>query len=144
MAKRGRKSVAAVTAPASAVERCERPDACYSLPQEAADVWRATLDALPAGFIGAEALPLLAAYARTTVSLRRLGQLIHAAEHGPDDLDAPAYLALLKAHAAQAQALKTLGTSLRLTPQSRLRAESAARRIGDHRPGPRPWETPDA
>jgi len=44
------------------------------------------------------------------------------------------------AHGQQAQTLKTLATSLRLTPQSRYKAEAAARRIGDHTTGRKPWE----
>lgn len=142
MAKRGRPSAASTTiAPAQTpVERQARPDACYSLADEGAQVWHATLEALPADWIGAESLPILAAYCRTTVSLRRIGQLIHQAEHGPGALDLAEYTILLREHARQAQVLKTLGTSLRLTPQSRLRAESAARSVVRNPKGPRPWE----
>lgn len=140
MAKRGRPSSAELTTPRPAAERQDRPDACYSLPDEAAEVWRATVEALPADWIGAEALPVLAAYCRTTVALRRLGQLVHQAEYMPGDLDLAQYSLLLRLHAQQAQTLKTLGTALRLTPQSRYKAEAAARRIGDHSTGKRPWE----
>jgi hypothetical protein len=142
MAKRGRPSSSELTTPRPPVERQDRPDACYSLPDEAAEVWKATVEALPADWIGAEALPVLAAYCRTTVSLRRLGQLIHQAEHGPGGLDLSEYALLLRLHGQQAQTLKTLATALRLTPQSRYKAETAARRIGDHSAGPRPWEMP--
>ena len=138
--KRGRPSSAEITTPRPATERQDRPDACYSLPDEAAEVWKATVEALPADWIGAEALPVLAAYCRTTVALRRLGQLVHQAETGPAPLDLTDYTSLLRAHGQQAQTLKTLATALRLTPQSRLKAESAARRIGEHNPGRRPWE----
>lgn len=82
----------------------------------------------------------LAAYCRTAVALRRLGQLIHQGEHGPDPLDLGDYSLLLRLHGQQAQTLKTLATSLRLTPQSRYKAEAAARRIGDHTGGKKPWE----
>ena len=140
MAKRGRQSSADLTTTRPVVERQDRPDACYSLPDEAAGVWKAVVEALPADWIGAEALPVLAAYCRTVVALRRLGQLIHQAEYGPGELDLAEYALLLRLHGQQAQTLKTLGTSLRLTPQSRYKAEAAARRIGDHTPGKRPWE----
>ncbi len=140
MAKRGRPSAADLTTPRAPVERQDRPDACYSLADEAAEVWQATVEALPADWIGAEALPVLAAYCRTTVAMRRLGQLIHQAEYRPGDLDLGEYSTLLKLHAQQAQALKTLATSLRLTPQSRYKAEAAARRMGNHNTGKRPWE----
>jgi hypothetical protein len=90
MGQRGPKSAAelAIAKPGK-VETTARPDACYSLPDEAAEVWQATLAALPADWIGAEALPVLAAYCRTTVALRRLGQLIHQAETEPGPLDLP-------------------------------------------------------
>ncbi len=145
MKQRGRQSAASIATatPQSPVERQARPDACYSLPDEGAEVWRATLEALPAGWIGAEALPVLAAYCRTTVALRRIGQLIYQAEHETEGLDLAEYNLLLSAHAKQAQVLKTLATSLRLTPQTRLRAESAGRKADGHRPGPRLWERSD-
>lgn len=140
MAKRGRPSSTDLTTQRPPVERQDRPDACYSLPDEAAEVWKATVEALPADWIGAEALPVLAAYCRTTVALRRLGQLVHQAEYTPGDLDLAQYSLLLRLHAQQAQTLKTLATALRLTPQSRYKAEAAARRIGEHSTGKRPWE----
>lgn len=117
-----------------------RPDAPYDLPDEAAEVWKATVEALPADWIGAEAHPVLAAYCRVTVQLRRLGQLIHQAETGPDPLDVAFYAGLIKTHCTTAQVMKTLATSLRLTPQSRYRAEAAAKAIDGKRPGPRPWD----
>ena len=140
MAKRGRPSSADLTTQRPPVARQDRPDACYSLPDEAAEVWKATVEALPADWIGAEALPVLAAYCRTTVALRRLGQLVHQAEYTPGDLDLDQYSLLLRLHGQQAQTLKTLATALRLTPQSRYKAEAAARRIGEHSTGKRPWE----
>lgn len=143
MAKRGRPSAASIAVARPTTERQPRADAPYDLPDEAADVWHATLEALPAGWIGSEAEPILAAYCRTTVSLRRIGQLIHGCEHGPGDLVLGEYALLLREHARQAQVLKTLGTSLRLTPQSRLRAEGAARRVDGHHKGPKPWERPE-
>lgn len=140
MKQRGRKSAAEVEATGLApVSEQGRPDADYSLTDEQAEVWHAVLEALPAGWIGAEALPVLAAYARTTVHLRRLGMLI-TQEEGSDEFDPRHYAALIRAHGQAAQILKTLATSLRLTPQSRLRAERAARTIDGHRTGPKPWE----
>lgn len=140
MAKRGRTSAAELEAPRALVERQARPDACYSLADEAAEVWQATVEALPADYISAEALPVLAAYCRTTVSLRRLGQLIHACEHGPEDLDVATYTKLLSSHAQQSQVLKTLATSLRLTPQTRYKAEAAERKTRGYTGGKKPWD----
>lgn len=142
MGKRGPKSVAELTAPvvAGSLHVQARPDAPYDLPDEAAEVWKATVEALPADWLGAEAHPVLAAYCRLAVQLRRLGQLIHQAETEADPFDVVAYTALLKAHGAAAQVLKTLATSLRLTPQTRLRAEAAARKVDGTHPGKKPWQ----
>lgn len=140
MRQRGRKSTAALTAPPPATTAEARPDACYSLTDEAAEVWHATLAALPAGWVGAEALPVLAAFCRQTVALRRIGMLIAQEEKG-EGYDLDRHLALVRAHGAAAQVLKTLATSLRLTPQTRLRADAAARTIEGRPSGPKPWET---
>lgn len=143
MKKPGRKSAAELATLPAAAQKQARPDACYSLRDEPAQVWHATLAALPSDWVGPEAHPVLAAYCRATVQLRRLGQLIAAMETGDDsgaDMIVPDYLALIKAHSATAQTLKTLATSLRLTPQSRYRADAAARTIDGKPRGPRPWE----
>lgn len=143
MGKRGPQSAEALSVAAikgGNVTVQARPDAPYDLPDEAAEVWKATVEALPADWIGTEAHTILAAYCRTSIQLRRLGQLIHQAETKPGPLDVPEYLALLKAHGTAAQTAKTLATSLRLTPQTRLRPETAARRAGAYTPGRKPWE----
>lgn len=143
MAKRGPKSLAELTNPMAegSLVVQSRADAPYDLADEVAEVWHATLAALPADWIGPEAHPVLAAYARATVQLRRIGQLIHQAETEKGELDLAAYLGLIKAHGQVAQVLKTLATSLRLTPQARMRAEGAGRKHNDFAGGKRPWET---
>jgi len=142
MGKRGPKSLAELSAPLAdgALQVQARPDAPYDLADEAADVWRGTVEALPADWIGPEAHPVLATYCRTAVQLRRLGQLIHQAETEPGPLDISTYTGLIRAHGAAAQVLKTLATSLRLTPQTRLRAETAARKVDGVPRGRKPWE----
>ncbi len=122
------------------VAAVERPDADYSLTDEQADVWRAVLDALPADWIGAASLPVLSAYCRTVVAMRRIGQLIYQCETEDGVFDPDRHLALILSHGQQAQVLKTLATSLRLTPQANMRAEKAGRDLRDFNPGPRPWE----
>lgn len=138
MGSRGKQSAEAL-ATVSPVRIEVRPDAPYDLPDEAAQVWKATLEALPASWIGPEAHPVLAAYCRTTVALRRLGQLIHQAEYAEGPLDVDLHGKLLRSHASQSGVLKNLATALRLTPQTRMRAEKAGR-AGRGGTGPRPWE----
>jgi phage terminase small subunit len=119
--------------------RCSRPDAPYDLTDEQAELWRGVVDALPGAWIEPGALPVLAAYCRQATALRRLGALMHQAER-EGDYDEAMHLALIKAHSGAAQALKTLATALRLTPQSRMRADAAGAKAGDGPRGPRPWE----
>lgn len=114
--------------PRKSAEKQARPDIDHSLADEEAEVWRAVIESWSADWIGAEALPLLSAYCRTTVALRRLGQLINQHEFAGGPMNLAAYSVLLKDHAKQAQTLKTLGTSLKLAPQSRDRARRRAAR----------------
>jgi hypothetical protein len=137
MGTRGRKSAAAL-AVAEQAQPVVHADAPYDLTDEQAEIWRATIAALPPDWIEQGAHPTLAAFCRTTTQLRRLGQLIHQAE-GEADFDAATYIALVKAHNAASQVIKTLSTALRLTPQTRLRPETAARRAGIS-VGRKPWE----
>src|SRR3954447_11852850 len=113
MGTRGRKSSASVATTAEPVIPA-RPDADYSLGDEQAEVWRAVVNALPSDWIGAAALPVLSAYCRVVVAMRRLGMLIVQCEHEEGAFDPDRHLALIRAHGQQAQVLKTLATSLRL------------------------------
>ncbi|MGM0584457.1 MAG: hypothetical protein ACQEUZ_07390 [Pseudomonadota bacterium] len=138
MGERGPKSGAELAT--SGAQLVTRPDAPYDLTDEQADVWRAIVDALPAGWLEPGAHPVLAAYCRQTTALRRIGALMHQAEReGEYDMDA--HLALVREHGKAAQALKTLATALRLTPQTRLRADAAASKAKQGA-GARPWEAP--
>jgi phage terminase small subunit len=139
MAQRGRRSAESLTIGPLATP-IAYADAPYDLTDEQADIWRATLASLPSDWIEVGGHPVLAAYCRTTTQLRRLGQLIRQAETEGEFLFTDHYLALIKAHGAAAQVLKTLSTSLRLTPQTRLRAEAASRKAGGFTPGRKPWE----
>lgn len=139
MGQRGRKSAAALAIAEPQNGAVINADAPYDLTDEQADVWRATLASLSPDWIETGAHPTLAAYCRTTTNLRRLGALIAQAE-GEAEFNPVDYLALLKAHAAQAQVIKTLSTALRLTPQTRLRAETAGRKAIGFSNVRRPWE----
>ncbi len=139
MGQRGRKSASALAMPAVQVETVVHADAPYDLTDEQAEIWRATLASLPPGWIEVGAHPTLAAYCRTETTLRRLGQLIAQAET-EGDFDPAYYMNLVKTHGSQAQVIKTLSTALRLTPQTRLRAEAAGRRAGGFSSAKKPWE----
>ncbi|MFO7853939.1 MAG: hypothetical protein R6V44_01695 [Paracoccaceae bacterium] len=141
MGRRGPKSAAdavALRGPLAA----RRPEPPAGLRDEAAEIWRQTVDALPADWLEPGALPVLESYARQAVALRRLAMLMEAAE-AAEPFDVEEFRDAVKAHSAAAQVLKTLGTSLRLTPQTRLRAAAAGARATNAPGGRRPWDEDD-
>lgn len=140
MQKRGRKASAELEVAKVALTATARPDAPYDLNQKEADVWRGIVDGLPADWITPGSSPVLAAYCRATVSARRLGMLI-AQEEAAADYDVDRHLAFIKAHSQNATTIKTLATSLRLTPQSRYTPQRAGTAAGGYSGGKRPWET---
>jgi hypothetical protein len=119
MGERGRKSVSELLAPAAvgAVQVVPRPEPPYELEDEAAAVWRATVDALPADWFGAETHPVLTQYCRHVVAAGRLSQLIRQIE-GADQLDIKSYDAALKMHEREGRAMSSLATRLRITKQA--------------------------
>lgn len=139
MGQRGRTSAAALAVAKPETETVLHADAPYDLTDEQAEVWRATLASLPPDWIEVGAHPTLAAFCRTTTQLRRLGQLIAQVEDA-EGFDPAYYAGLVKAHGAQAQVIKTLSTALRLTPQTRLKAEKAGRMASGFTAGKKPWE----
>ena len=139
MGERGRRSAAALAVRADEAQAVVHPDAPYDLTDEQAEVWRGTLASLPPDWVEAGAHPVLVAFCRVTVELRRIGQLVERASAEADGFTLKDYLDLVKTQGSQAQVLKTLATALRLTPQTRLRAEKAGRLAGRGM-GRRPWE----
>lgn len=140
MGQRGPKSAASLAVAKPQSETVVQADAPYDLTDEQAEVWRATLGSLPPDWVEIGAHPALAAYCRTTTTLRRLGQLIAQAE-ADSEFNPREYLDLVKAHGAQSQVIKTLSTALRLTPQTRQRADAAGPKARGFTNTKRPWET---
>src|SRR5438477_12568020 len=110
MAKRGRKSSAelAIVTPLQAVQRPEPPYEQFS--DELADEWRAVVNRLPADWFPRETWPLLTQYVRHIIRARRLAQLIHEREHGPESktIDIGDYTKLLSAEEQQSKAIASL------------------------------------
>ncbi|KPP81852.1 MAG: hypothetical protein HLUCCO07_16790 [Rhodobacteraceae bacterium HLUCCO07] len=138
MGQRGRRSQAELEV-ASPVVTVTAPDACYSLRDEEAEVWQAVVESLPADWITPGSAPVLAAYCRATVSARRLGMLIAQEEASPE-YDADRHLQFIRAHSQIAATIKTLATSLRLTPQARYTPQRAGTQAGRTGSGKKPWE----
>src|SRR6478736_3669311 len=126
MHQRGRKSAAALSVVAQA-ETPSRPQAPANLMPEAAAEWRAIVDRMPADWFTRETHGLLAAYCKHIVSARHVGQLIEA-ERAAGALDLVRYDKLLRMQERESRAMSSLGTRMRLTQGSRLKAETAASR----------------
>jgi hypothetical protein len=86
---------------------------------------------MPADWFPAETHGLLAAYCRHHENGQRLAALVDGfnldAVRNPDGPGLRVYDKLLAAHQRETAAMSSLATRLRMTPQSRMRAETAAR-----------------
>ena len=122
-----RKSAAALATP-TFCRSYTPPAPPNDLPQEAAKTWRGTLAALPEGWIGGEALPLLERFARHTARVGELERLIAAEEAG-----SATWRALVQLAGAETRHVCATARALRLTPQSRMKAETAHSAAGSHR-----------
>ena len=81
-------------------------------------------------------VPLLAQLARHIVQARRIAEIIERTV-GKQETELGYYVELLKQQRAESQAIATLATKLRLTPQSRRTDRGNARPPEGQRP---PWE----
>lgn len=118
MGTRGRESAASLSVISSeGVETVRRPTPPAELTDEQAQEWRAVVNRLPADWFPRETHPMLAAYCRHIVALRRIGQLIEHIE-SQKDIDLEAYDRLLKMQERESRAMSSLATRMRLTQQS--------------------------
>lgn len=114
------------------------------LTKEQAAIWREIIATKPADWFDADSAPLLAAYVRAVASCNRLARIVDDFERSRRfDSDAlRAYSAALTAQERASKVLISLATKMRLTQQSRYRADEAERR---NRNAPKavkkPWET---
>lgn len=141
MTTRGRKSAASLEVIATLADAA--PDAPYDLSDDAASVWRAVLDSLPAGFVAGEQFDTLAAYCRHVVAARFLSREID--RYQPEWLKIDGGVArlnkLLTMRERETRGMLATARALRLTNQSRYRPERAATaasgRAGNAQ---KPWE----
>lgn len=119
----------------------ERPEPPYTLwRDQEQEVWRRVVSDVPADWFTGRHLDLLAEYCSHVVSARRLAQVIHQMEHGPDPLDLPTWAAMMRAHAQQTTRVQSLATAMRLTHQASYGARRAATALEGEAKGRRPWE----
>ena len=140
MAQRGRKSAAAmaVVSPITA----HRPPPPEGLTPEQADEWTAVTKRLPHDFFPRECHRLLEAYVRHCASFKLLSRWVDTFQEdwlaGDDGLKR--YADLLALRDREGRALSALATRLRITPQSRYRAETAATAAAKSSDGREQWE----
>lgn len=136
MDKPGRPSTASLaTAPVASWQRLEPPD---TLSPTQAALWREIVATKPAEWFKSDAAPVLEAYVRAIENARRTQIALDAT----DPTDITSYRIFADLAMKQANVIAQLATKLRLTPQSRYGARSAA--TADARTAPeikKPWET---
>jgi hypothetical protein len=138
MGARGRKSTAAVSV-SSPVTTIRRPDAPLDLTEQETDVWRETVEAMPADWFPRETWPLLRQWCRHTMTARRVAQLIDA-ECAREELDMAALDKLHQMQSRETAALKALAASMRLSQQASYSARGAGGEKSRRTTAPRPWE----
>jgi hypothetical protein len=140
MRQRGKKSsVALATQSLDAVTVVRRPDAPLDLTPEESEVWRQTVEAMPADWFQAETWPLLAQWCRHTITARRVAQLIDAAA-SRDEVDVGEMRELLMMQAKETGALKAMAASMRISQQASYSARGSGGEKSRRSTFERPWE----
>jgi hypothetical protein len=141
MGSRGRTSVAEHSV-ASAVIRFERPGAPPELSETEADLWFLTVNQMPADWFSDETLKLLQAYCVAASTHDRIANQLKQFkdEWLANDDGLRRFARLTEIQGRQAKLLKDLATSMRLTQQSRYRADKA---IKSAQGAGKPWESPE-
>ena len=127
MGTRGRKSATALaTVSPGGIGITRRPEPPAHLGEDAAEIWRATCNSLPAEWFSAGTLPLLEAFCGLSVSQQlTLRALQHVEDNSSEEFDQYEWAALVKQLGELSWRVATLATRMRLTPQSRYGARSA-------------------
>jgi hypothetical protein len=112
------------------------------LTDEQAHEWRQIVDRMPADWFTREHFPLLALLCRHICRARFLAfQIDNFKPEWLKDDAGPARLEKFLAMAErETRAITALSRSLRLTHQSRMKAEKAATAVAAYHDGPRPWD----
>lgn len=142
MKQRGRKSAAQLaTVTALPLRLLEVPT---DLSADEAAVWSRVSATKPSDWWDAGSLPLLAQYCRATVQSELVAELVRQVSENlrsdPEELGR--YKELRKIQAALSGELTSLATKMRLTQQSRYRADKAettSRKVS----GRKPWQSHD-
>jgi len=142
--QRGKKSEAELAvAPVEIDQARQRPAPPEGFGNRESAIWRRIVAAMPGGWFSPEHRELLARYCehqiraeRFSAVATRLAMRDDLTRDDIEDIDRACKLAERESRAALA-----LARSMRITHQSQLRAETAARRVADRPTGPAPWES---
>src|SRR5690606_15281507 len=137
MAQRGRKSAAALSV-VSQLPGQRRPEPPDELTDEEAADWRDVVNRLPPDWFPAETHGLLVQYCRHVVKARVIAGLIQEFDisWASTDEGLARYDKLTQMAEREGRALSSLATRMRLTQQSRYRADKAV----DPKVPRKPWE----
>lgn len=134
MGTRGKKSAEALSVVTVLPER-PRPPA--ELNGQERDIWNAVVNSHQGGWITKDAYPVLIQYARHAVRALRIAQLIQQ-EEDADDFNPDRWAKLLDLQNRESKTILALARAMRLTHQSRYRADSSKARPQSG--APRPWD----
>ncbi len=117
--KRGRTSVAEITAPkAATIEVMQRPKAPHELTDEEVEVWASVTQAMAADWFDAGSLPLLTQYCRHVVRARHVAEMIDRSMGAAEPISLEDYDRLLKMQQRESAAIATLATKMRICQTS--------------------------
>jgi hypothetical protein len=143
MRQRGRKSLEALSIVPTAIP--QRPEPPEELSLEQADVWRAYVGRMPADWFTVETWPILTHLCGLVTNSRLLRRELREFERGipkhPEGFER--YRQIQKMYESEGQAIATLSTKLRLTPQSKNdphRAEKDRTAIANASSLRKPWD----
>jgi hypothetical protein len=138
----GRKSAAELATVTALPVRLLQPPADLSV--EEAQVWGRVAATKPGDWWDAGSIPLLAQYCRATVQAELLADLVRqtASAMLSDPSQLGTYKDLRKLQAALSAEMSSLARAMRLTQQSRYRADKADTE-GRKANGRKPWQTHD-
>jgi hypothetical protein len=136
-----RKSAAALSV-VQTLPGQKRPEPPEELTDEQAEEWRKVVDRLPVDWFPEESHQLLVAYCRHVTRARVLAGLINRFQEvwlcSADGVER--YDKLLQMSEREGRAISSLATRMRLTQQSRYRADKAATKTSSPSAPSKPWE----
>jgi hypothetical protein len=135
---RGRQSAAELAIVPQLPHRLAEPPS--DLNEAQAQVWRDVIAAKPVDWFGKDSLPLLSAYCKAVTEHARISSVLDSFDTRclVESEHLNTYDRLTKLQDRHARLMTTLATKMRLTQQSKYRADAAA--VADKKPT-RPWLT---